>query len=542
MLPSLVRAFRESRGFRALRGALPVPGETLNLGGLPGSSAPVCVAALTEDNPQRTFLVVVASPVEAERWLADLTVLMGERVRLYPQLEALGEDEPHFEIAGERVETIAALLSGSVSVIVTTARATAERTALPAAVNATRVTLRLGDDIRPAAFVEELKSMGYADCPTVLDVAQFAVRGGIVDVYGFGMAAPMRVEWWGDEIASIRAFDLDSQRSEGEREAVTVLPIGAKRSEAKGSAPLESGAVVRQTLLSLVPPDTLVIVDAGADRASIEHVWTEAAHHIEVARRRGENAPDRSVLLSTPDAWERELRAMARLWLDAQPYEVDFRLHAPERVERDMKRLVAIIQAGSTLILCDNEGQLERLEELLTEGAGRFPPHATLAIGALHGGFVLPGLTVLTDHEIFRRARRIRRPRRYRQALSPSAAGALTPGDYVVHLEHGIGIYRGIETVTTEHHTVEVAQLEYEGGSLLNVPLYKLDQLERYRSAADQVSEVPPRLDRLGGTRWRRQRDKTRAAIQKMLAPAEPASTAAPVQDKKDENLEDLFK
>jgi transcription-repair coupling factor (superfamily II helicase) len=124
----------------------------------------------------------------------------------------------------------------------------------------------------------------------------------------------------------------------------------------------------------------------------------------------------------------------------------------------------------------------------------------------------------LTDHEIFRRARRLRRVRRYRQALTGAAAGALAPGDYVVHLDHGIGIYRGIESITTDEGTIEVASLEYEGGDRLRIPLYKLDQLERYRAAADQLGQAPPKLDRLGGTRWKRQRKKTQSAIREMAA------------------------
>src|SRR5439155_4739240 len=171
-------------------------------------------------------------------------------------------------------------------------------------------------------------------------------------------------------------------------------------------------------------------------------------------------------------------------------------------------------------VLCDNEGQLERLEELfeIADPAGRRSVEGlTLALGALHGGFAMPGLTVLTDHEIFRRARRIRRLRRYRQAVSSVTAGSLTPGAYVVHLEHGIGIYRGIETIAVGDGTMEVAVLEYEGGDRLSVPLYRLDQIEPFRSApADGGDAPPPRLDRLGSTRWRKQRAVTERAIREL--------------------------
>ena len=165
------------------------------------------------------------------------------------------------------------------------------------------------------------------------------------------------------------------------------------------------------------------------------------------------------------------------------------------------------------MILCDNEGQLERLDELL--GAGG----ATLAVGALDGGFIMPALRVLTDHEIFRRARRLRRPRRYRSAVSTAASRPLTPGGYVVHLEHGIGIYRGLQTIAVgaDGVTLEVAVVEYEGGDRLNVPLYRIDQLEPYRTVGNDDAP-PPRLHRLGATTWQRQRDKTRAAIRALAA------------------------
>ena len=118
-----------------------------------------------------------------------------------------------------------------------------------------------------------------------------------------------------------------------------------------------------------------------------------------------------------------------------------------------MKRLREVVSDGiPTMILCDNAGQAERLEELLGErGPAR---SAALAIGVLHAGFIIPpwglrspGLRILTDHEIFRRERRIRRARKYTTGTSIESLTALTPGDYVVHLEHGVGIYRGIEKI-----------------------------------------------------------------------------------------------
>src|SRR5436190_9540724 len=359
-------------------------------------------------------------------------------------------------------------------------------------------------------IVRRLGEMGYDRVPTVTEVAQFSVRGGILDVYGFGMASPARVEWWGDEVGSLRTFDLDSQRSGEPIERVTILPVKTEGVTttvgAQHAAPLQ-----RQPLLDLLPTDALLVLEQESALArEVDRAWADAAHHLEIARRLGEEPPARDELFLAPERWHRALAAFARLVLNAPDAAARFPVGPPEPVDRDIKRLRRLVAGGPpTVILCDNEGQLERLEELLGAEA------ATLVIGALDGGFVLPALRVLTDHEIFRRARRLRRPRRYREASPTAAARALQPGDYVVHLEHGIGIYRGMQTIPVGDGTLEVAVVEYEGGDRLNVPLYRLDQLEPYRAGGDGDAP-PPRLHRLGSTAWQRQRERTRAAIRQM--------------------------
>ena len=511
-LDFLLERFHELPATRSLIERLPAPGSCIGAGGLPGSSPAVLVATLARRLPQRLFAVVAPTPADAERWLADLQTLLGpELPALYPQREALGAEEPHYELAGERIETLEALLRGAVRVLITTARASAERTAVPAALEQARLVLEASKDERSLTeTAQRLDAMGYERVPSVTEVAQYSVRGGILDVYGFGMAAPARIEWWGDEIASVRSFDLDTQRSGDAVERVTILPVRSERVNQTGN-----GGVRRSNLLELLPTDTVVVIDQeSAVQREVERAWADAAHHLEVARRMGEEPPTRDELLIEPASWRTRLDVLGRLAVSDAETEQRFPLAPPEHVDRDLKRLRQIVaQPPPTVILCDNEGQLERLEELLgAEGA-------TLAVGALDGGFIMPTLRVLTDHEIFRRARRLRRPRRYRSAVSTAASRPLTPGGYVVHLEHGIGIYRGLQTIAVgaEGMTLEVAVVEYEGGDRLNVPLYRIDQLEPYRTAGDGDAP-PPRLHRLGATTWQRQRDKTRAAIRAMAA------------------------
>src|SRR5437667_312768 len=398
----------------------------------------------------------------------------------------------------------------------------AERTAVPAALQQARLVIEVNkEERRLTDTAQRLDAMGYERVPTVTEVAQYSVRGGILDVYGFGMATPARIEWWGDEVVSVRSFDLDTQRSGDALDRVTVLPVRAESRTGNSTiGPAIAGGAqpappLHSNLLDLLATDTIVVTDQeSAVEREVERAWADAAHHLEVARRMGEEPPAREDLLVEPGTWRARLTGLARIALSDAETEQRFPLAPPEHVDRDLKRLRQIVaEPPPTVILCDNEGQLERLEELI--GSDR----ATLVVGALDGGFIMPTLRVLTDHEIFRRARRLRRPRRYRSAVTTAASRPLTPGGYVVHLEHGIGIYRGLQTIAVgaDGATLEVAVVEYEGGDRLNVPLYRIDQLEPYRTAG-AGDAPPPRLHRLGATTWQRQRDKTRAAIRVMAA------------------------
>lgn len=519
-LPTILDALEGLPAFSQLHRNLPAPRELRRVGGLAGSSDAVLVATLVRRTPGRLLVVVATGLPEAERWLADLTALAGDAtVALYPPREGYGESEPHAEVAGERVETLEALGSGRVRVLLTTARALLERTQLPSALASARLELRKGDVRRPTELAGHLESIGFERVAAVEDVAQFSLRGGIFDIYGFGMAEPVRMEFWGDEIAGIRHFDLLTQRSTRDAELALILPVD-------GVSPRAGAGGERAGLMELWSPDTLLVVPEHAHlEPELERTWEEAAHHLELARRRGEDVCRRDELFAPPHDVLATLGGFGTVALGgpADPgVDVVFPIRAPEAVDRDIRRLRRLAGDGvPTVILCDNAGQCERLEELLGEGGA--PVAAALTVGVLDGGFLLPptdvrrGLRVLTDHEIFRRERRLRRARRYGAGTALETITALHPGDYVVHLEHGVGIYRGLQQIFVRENTVEVAVVEYEGGDRLNVPLYRIDQIERYRAAGSGDGEAPPpRLHKLGGRRWAQQREKTRAAIEEM--------------------------
>ncbi|MEA3247516.1 MAG: transcription-repair coupling factor [Gemmatimonadota bacterium] len=527
-LPALLDRIAALPSFARLTATLPARTGTVRVSGLPGSADAVLVAALAARQPTRLIVVLTDHVGDAERWLADLNAVRGDAgLSLYPPREGFGEVEPHAEVAGERVESLHRLAGGAVRVLVTTARAAMERTRLPRALADSRLEVTRGASLRIADLTAHLDRVGFARVPLVEDVAQYAVRGGIVDIYGFGMTAPVRLEFWGDDVAEIRAFDLFTQRSLGAAERVVVLPV-------ETTAAADDAAGERTSLPALWPPDTLVVRAAGTHvQPELARTWEEASHHADLARRRGEDVAGRDALFEPPDVTLGRLAAFPTV--EIVPYGaaeddgsagdvVHFPLRAPETIDRNMDRLGVLVRDGMpTVILCDNAGQAERLDELLSVRGT--PSPAGIAIGVLGGGFVVPpeggdqatGLRVLTDHEVFRRERRLRRARRYATGTALESVTALQSGDFVVHLEHGVGIYRGLSTIYQGETTLEVVVIEYEGGDRLNVPLYRLDQVERYRAAADVSPDAPaPRLHRLGGKKWQAQRDKTRQAIHEM--------------------------
>ena len=295
-LPALLEAIGAVPEFARLVSALPPSNTRLHATGLPGSSDAVAVAALTHASPGRFFVVIAESVSGAERWLADLESLGDSGfVAFYPPREGFGEVEPHAEVAGERVETLERIGRGEVRVLFTTARALLEKTQLPRALARTRLEMRKGDSRRPEDLAAHLESIGFERVPMVDDVAQFSVRGGIFDIYSFGMAEPVRLEFWGDEISELRHFDLVSQRSTRDADLALILPVD-------GALAGDGEETERVSITSLFAPDTIVVVpeDSRVD-PELRRTWDEAQHHIDLARRRGEDTPGRSELYHTPE-------------------------------------------------------------------------------------------------------------------------------------------------------------------------------------------------------------------------------------------------
>jgi transcription-repair coupling factor (superfamily II helicase) len=534
MHPYLLDGMRRQDAYATTLRQLPAAGSRLRLENLQGSSASLLVATLAQDLPQRIWIIVASAPPEAEAVEADLQAILGvEAAALYPQRETLPYEaaEHHFEVSGLRVETLEALFAARVRIIVTTARALQELSDIPASLTDLRLTISRGDSVRLTDLAERLDAMGFERAAMVEAVGEYAVRGGILDLFGFGAPEPVRLELWGDEIASIRQFDILDQRSTGELERVDVLPVDLVRTTGSGNGNgnvnvdgYEGGG--RRSLLDVVSRDAVIVeLAAGSAERDFEKTWEQVLNLHDAERKRGGDPEPPPSLFLEPDAACRLIESFPRIVLgDATAHDVRFNVREAESIDRDMDALTALLRVGAargeeTYILCDNAGQLERLEELIG-GAGGTPPGTRIALGAVHSGFVLEGaeppLRVLTDHEVFRRARRVRRGRRFRGAASLESLAQLNPGDFVVHLDHGIGRFRGMEHVKVGGQEIEALAVEYANGEVLRVPVYRLDLVERWVSAADAEETPPPKLHRIGGRTWKNLRRKTEESIQQM--------------------------
>ena len=516
----IVQAISTCPGFERLCRQLPGRGQRRVLGGAVGSACTAVVAALHERLGTRVLVVVTPSPQSATDAEADLEVLLGrEEFFLFPQREALPYEssEPHLEIGGLRVEAVEALLGGRARLLVTTLRALQERAPIPAGLAELRITLRTGGEPGFQRLIQDLDKRGFERVPLVEEVGQYAVRGGLLDIFSFGTPEPFRVEFWGDEIVSLRFFDILDQRSKGSTDEVHILPVDFHRER-------DDGAVVSRSLLELLPADVLLLRFGDEDwSAELTRTWSHVCRLHDELEAEGKAPDGPETLFVDPQEAEERLSSHARVDVSPESNDaLELACTPPPVIDRDMSRLGAELRAASgmgqkSLVLCDNRGQCDRLEEILG-GPEKIPPGAHAVVGSLAAGFVLecaePPLQVFTDHEIFRRSRRVRRGRRFRGAVALESLSQLSPGDHIVHMDHGVGVFKGLERVDIAGEELESMAIEYAGGEVLRLPVSRLDLVERWVGESDTAK--PPALHRIGGKRWKTLKRRTSQAIEKM--------------------------
>jgi len=543
----------------------------LLVSGLHGGAAALALAAW-QVRARCPALVVAADHESAVQMADDLEVWLGSGSVVYlPQQEVLAFDRnsPEPALVGDFLAGLDRLASGESCLVVTSLYGFRQRVMAPGTLRKATLRIKCGGNLDMDELGEQLVLRGYRPSGMVAKVGDFARRGGLVDIFTPG-DHPLRVEFFDDEIVSVRRFDVETQRTIERGEEAQILPVShllldedavlncldrveqgitAGEGDADYLEDLQARLEDRLTddgLESFLPwlGPTATVADYLQDGTPV--FWLDPVRQKsqselvdgELPRLRAGRLdrepilPEVSELVEPPEnlhlprlhhvfvaaswiAGDSEGR-----WLDTEPtVTVAFNATGQELRGGDMAGLVEDLQAReasnqTVLLLCDNDGQARRLTELLDDSV-EVPPTTRPRVGAVSAGFNWPeiGLGCLTDHEFFERYRRPTRVRHRSSGLVKERA-TLKPGEYVVHLEYGISRYRGMRVITVEGVERECLLLEYADDGRVYVPVENIDQVERYSS---DVGANPP-LARLGSGSWLKVKGRARKAIRAMAA------------------------
>ena len=530
-------------------------GQGATVSGLSGSAPSFVLKSLAETTPG-PIIAVCPGPNEASDLYDDLVFLHNRnRVGHFPARQILPYDfrAPVGEIMGRRISTLAGLIDGTLDIVVCTIRSLMEPTLTLPQLEENRIELKPTQEIDLDDLVARLVRLGYQRVSVVGEVGDFALRGGLIDFFSPGADAPIRVELYGDEVETIREFDVVSQRTVRRIDRVSLLP---KREVSISQQALEEhldrlpeadadlirvrylndpelpGLEWLALLFGLEIGNLLEYLDQQALIYTLGEgtLRSEAAEVMNEAHGLYARLGDRLTRLPQPEEYYRDpdelLEQLHKYTLiDQVPFLggrkdlINFGCQPHPALGSRLDLLGETLREFDAthldyLIATDTEGQVERLAELISEKSDiTFEP--PIATANLKGGFVCRGggLALLTDHEIFGRHHRRVRRKKFKEGVAISDYSNLVRGDYVVHTDHGIARYLGLQTIQVDQRNRDCLLLEYTEGDKLYVPIEEFNRVSKY-SGKDSA----PNLTRLGGPGWEKLKAKTRKAIEDMAA------------------------
>jgi transcription-repair coupling factor (superfamily II helicase) len=466
--------------------------------GLVPAARALAVAELREAQP-RAVLVVVKGLADAHRFTQDLR-FFGAPVAEFPEAEPrLWRGGHHREADAERAVICRRLLAGEPLVVVATPAALDVPLPAPAAFTEETLRLNTGDALDRELLMEAFERGGYERVDTVVEIGQWSARGGIVDVFSPTHAAPVRLEFFGDDIESIRLFDPTTQRSQEPIDELVVLPLDP--------GPSEPGS-----LLDYLPASAAVILDAP-----------------EILDADGEESPSRRPLGERLGPRQRvELETIGgTASASAEAREIVLDTRAVEPFTGRFNDLAASLgewrrEGFRVRLVAADDRQAEHLRQILREHTVEAaiaadldgPPELGIVTGECSSGLSIPalGFIMLTESEIFGARRRTLRRPKYERGSPITAFTDLAVGDLVVHEDHGIGRYLGLRTMNIGDREGDFLLLEYSENNQLYLPVDRLDLISKYLGGDSGAA----RLDRLGGASWQRVKESVRAALREM--------------------------
>ncbi len=485
----------------------------IRLCGLAGSSAPMLMAALPASG--RPAIVVGDSLDDAGYLYHDLSRILGEDAVLmfpsgYKRAIKYGQVDPPSQIMRNEVLNHWGV-DPALRFVVTYPEALAEKVASKNVIEANTIHLSKGQNIDLTETQKWLRANGFQQVDYVYDPGHFAVRGSILDIFGYSHEMPFRIDFFGDEIESIRTFNIETQLSEAKLDSIAVTS-GEASSDTSGS------------LLDFTGADTLLwLRDADYTVERIRAVASESFSESAAIANEGDTSAMSQIV--EPDSIEkmlgicRQIRftssqdsskdSLATINFDCTPqgiYHKNFDLIATSfsKMLTDGYRI---------FVLSDSEKQIERLRAIFNDRGDKidFSP----VISTVHEGFVdhKTKTCVFTDHQIFDRFHKYNlksdRARSGKLALSLKELGQIEPGDYVVHVDHGIGRFGGLIRTEVNGRMQEMIKLIYSNNDLLLVSIHNLHKLSKYRGKEG----AEPRINRLGNGAWGKMKERTKSKL-----------------------------
>jgi len=534
----------------------------IGLTGLVGSSKAYLLSYWRE-RITGPLLIIVPRLRNAESLLEDLRFFQKERNDLsflFPEWETLPYDEipPHPEIVRERVRCLFSLLRGEEVVIVSSVKALMQKVLSPHDLGESLFSLLVGEEVNREHLVNFLQEGGYTSVRIVEERGDFSLRGAIIDIYTPFYEEPLRLEFDGDRLESIRRFEPETQRSitQGRMENAILLPA---RDVSKDSShqPLT-------TLFDYLKENGVVFVEEGDEVEKEGKAFSSLVneHYERALLKKGSVPPPDSTYLSFEEV-SIPLERFQTVLLQEGPiapsqcqHVFSFEMETNEDLRREMNAALSLKGGASEtspfsiflkklrgwqergmkiFIVSHTQGQAERLRDLLShyEVASHLekergfretvnPPEKGLIlfIGPLSSGFRNPreGWVLLTEEEIFGERRRLSEGRVQARVSQPggpllSSYRELREEDFIVHVDYGVGLYKGLRHLRIEGVSNDYLLLEYLDGDKLFVPVDRLNLIQRYVGGDGKA----PKLDKLGSNSWQRAKKRAKAAVSEMV-------------------------
>jgi len=501
--------------------------------GLTDSAKALFVAAAAQAQPATVHLYIVPSDADLEQACADVGFFLAALEGLTPsatdravlpfpshEVDPYRGLAPHIGVTSVRARALYAIARGMARVVVASAAAVLPRVTAPERMLAASLDLRPGQDIAPTDLAELLVDAGFTREDPADEPGEFAGRGGIVDIFPAGETHPVRLEFIGDTIETLRTYDPSTQRSIAPIDQIAIVPLRDVLQDDR-----------RATLfdyLSRAKASRLVVSERDEVEANATKLLDQILNSYNEAVGRNERPLPPAELIADWDLVGARLAAatqLAQLGLgeDARPVRCQPASEFRSRFKDWVAEIQRLRDAGeSSLFVAATPGRAERTIELLKEyDVFAIPVERAedaryaavlVAVGGLSRGFRLPdaGLQSFAEADVFEEDRRAPERRRSATKAFLSDLRDLKVGDFVVHVDHGIGMFVGLKQIGVGDSMQEFLELRYAGEDKLFVPVERLDLVQKYTGA------TRPPLDKLGGTSWERAKTRVKKAMRDM--------------------------